>query len=86
MGRPVGKTVNTVSVCFKPEVFARMNAYCADRGCSRSWFVTKAAEMYLNACLEDKADYDAAVAAWKENEESGGKTYTLEEIRGELDL
>lgn len=86
MGRPAGKKVNTVSVCFKPEIYAKMNDYCEARGCTRSWFVSKASEMFLNACLEDQADYDAAVAAWKEHEDNGGKMYTSEEVRKELGL
>lgn len=55
-----------MSLSFQPEMFNRITAYCAERGCSKSWFMNKAAELFLNECLEDKADYEAAVAAWTE--------------------
>lgn len=76
----------SMSVSFKPDLFSRINSYCAERGCSRSWFINKAAELYLNECLEDKADYETAAAAWAEFEKNGGKTYTSEELRAEFGL
>lgn len=82
----VNRIAKNMSVSFMPEMYNKINNYCKERGCTRSWFISKATELYLAACLEDKADYDAAVAAWKENEENGGKTYTIEEIRRELEL
>lgn len=42
--------------------------------------MNKAAEFYLNECLEDKADYEAAVAAWSEFEKSGKKTHSADEV------
>ena len=48
--------------------------------------MTKACEKYLMECLEDKADYDCAVKAWKEFEQGDGKTYTSEELRKEFNL
>lgn len=36
--------------------------------------------------MEDREDYLDAVAAVKEMEENGGKTYTLEEVSRELGL
>lgn len=75
-----------MSLSFPPEMFNRITAYCAERGCSRSWFINKAAELYLNDCLEDKADYETAVAAWADFEKNGGKTYTSDELRAEFGL
>ncbi len=76
----------SISVSFKPDIFNKINSYCAQRGCTRSWFINKAAELYLAECLEDKADYDAAVSAWNEFEESDRKTYTSEEVFAEAGL
>ncbi|UTC47727.1 hypothetical protein [Treponema vincentii] len=46
----------TVSVSMASNVFDLLDAYCAERGCSRSWFITKAVQAYLAECVEDK-DY-----------------------------
>ncbi len=43
---------------------------------SRSYFVKKALERYL----EDEEDYIDAVAAYEEHLRSGGRTYRAEEI------
>lgn len=75
-----------MSLSLQPEMFNRITAYCAERGCSKSWFMNKAAEHFLNECLEDKADYEAAVAAWTKFEKSGFKSYTLDEVSKELGL
>ena len=74
----------SMSISFNPDIFVKIDSYCETRGCSRSWFINKAASLFLEQCLEDKADYDAAVAAWKEHEESGGRTYTADEVRRKL--
>lgn len=75
-----------VSVSFKPDMFSRINAYCAERGCSRSWFMNKAAEAFLAECLEDKEDYETAASALKAFENGDGKTYTTAELRKEFGL
>lgn len=69
-----------VSVSFYPDVFQKINAYCEERGCSRSWFMNKAAESFLSECLEDKDDYDEAVSAWNEYEKSGKINYSADEV------
>ncbi len=66
-------------------MFSQINSYCKKRGCSRSWFMNKAAENYLEY-LEDKEDYEEAVAAWKKFEESGSKGYSAEEARKMLGI
>lgn len=33
--------VARVSISLPPEMMARVNAYCKNRGCSKSWFVRK---------------------------------------------
>lgn len=78
--------VKSMSVSFQPDIFTRINSYCAERGCSRSWFINKAAEMFLAECLEDKADYETAVAAWAEYEKSGFKSSSADEVFKEAGL
>ena len=79
-----GTKVRTMSVSFQPDMFSRINNFCEERGCTRSWFINKAAELYLSEYLEDKKDYESAVKAWKEFETSGSKGYTAEEARKQL--
>ena len=62
------RVAKVVSLSFQPEIFNKINEYCAERGCSRSWFMNKAAELYLAECLEDKADYETAAEAWAQFE------------------
>jgi len=78
--------VKSMSISFQPDVFTRIDSYCAERGCSRSWFINKAAELFLSECLEDKEDYETAVAAWTEYEKSGRKSYSSTELRKEFGL
>lgn len=87
---PVGKRgrelARTVSFSVKPSLYRDMSDYLSERGCSRSWFLNKALESYLAECAEDKADYEAAVAAWKEFEAGGEKGTTLSEFKKDLGL
>lgn len=76
----------SMSVSFKPDMFQKINDFCNYRGCSRSWFMNKAAELFLNECLEDKADYESAAVAWAEFEKSGKKGYSAEEVFAEAGL
>jgi|GEM_PF-778147 len=76
----------SMSVSFKPDMFQKINDFCDYRGCSRSWFMNKAAELFLNECLEDKADYEAAVAAWADYEKSGKKSFSSEDVFAEAGL
>lgn len=84
----VGKTgkelVKTISFSCNPELYRTMTNYISDRGCSRSWFLSKALESYLAECLEDKEDYETAVAAYERFEKSGEKGIPLEEARKRL--
>lgn len=75
-----------MSFSIKTTTLDSLTKYCKERGCSRSWFMSKALETYLAECLEDKDDYETAAAAWEEFEKSGGKTYSAEEVRKELGL
>ena len=76
----------SMSVSFKPDMFQKINDFCDYRGCSRSWFMNKAAELFLNECLEDKADYEAAVAAWADYEQSGKKSFSSADVFAEAGL
>lgn len=69
-----------MSVSFLPDVFQKIDSYCAERGCSRSWFMNKAAENFLSECLEDKDDYETAAAAWIDYEKSGKNNHSAEEV------
>lgn len=82
----VSEKAKSMSISFKPDTLQRINDFCNYRGCSRSWFMNRAAELYLNECLEDKADYEAAVAAWAEFEKSGRKTFSSDDVRKKLGL
>ena len=80
------KNTKTISFGVKPQLFKQVDAICAQRGCTRSWFLNQAVENFVSECLEDKDDYETAVAAWKEYEESGKKSYTLDEVMAELEV
>ena len=82
----MNRIAKSVSISFMPDMYQRINDFCSYRGCTRSWFMNKAAELFLNECLEDKADYETAAAAWAEFEKSGKKGYSLEEVSKELGL
>lgn len=75
-----------MSVSFKPDIFQRINDFCDYRGCTRSWFMSKAAELFLNECLEDKADYEAAASAWVDYEKSGKKSFSSADVFAEAGL
>ena len=74
------KNTKTISFSAKPQLFQQVDAICAQRGCTRSWFLNKAVENFISECLEDKADYEAAVAAWEEYEKSGFKSTTAASV------
>ncbi|ERK01262.1 hypothetical protein HMPREF0860_1974 [Treponema socranskii subsp. socranskii VPI DR56BR1116 = ATCC 35536] len=40
----------------------------------------------MKDCLENKADYDVAIAALERFKKSNGKTYTSDELRKEFGL
>lgn len=69
-----------MSISFYPDVFQKITEYCTERGCTRSWFMNKAAEVFLNECLEDKDDYETAASAWADFEKSGKKTHSADEV------
>lgn len=75
-----------ISLSIQPETYKKVNAYCSERGCSRSWFINKAVERYLDECIEDQIDYKIAVAAWTEFKKSGEKGYSSEEVFAEAGL
>ncbi len=80
------KNTRSMSFSAKPQLFEQVDAICEQRGCTRSWFLNKAVENFILECLEDKADYETAVAAWEEYEKGGRKSYTLDEVKAELGL
>jgi len=69
-----------MSFSIRTDVLDALTSYCKERGCSRSWFMTKALEHYLVECLEDKEDYELAATAWNEFLKSGKKGYSAEEV------
>lgn len=80
------KNTKIMSFSAKPQLFDQVDAICEQRGCTRSWFLNQAVENFILECLEDAADYETAVKAWKEFENGDRKTYTLDEVRAELGL
>lgn len=81
-----GKLAKTVSFSTNPNLVEKLDAYCSNRGCSRSWFLTQALDEYLKECLENQEDYVVAAAALRKFEEGNGKTYTTAELRKEFGL
>jgi hypothetical protein len=77
-------STKVMSLSVQSDMFNRITEYCSVRGCSRTWFMNKAAEMFLNECLEDKADYETAVAAYERFEKSGEKGISLDDLREKL--
>lgn len=81
-----GALAKTVSFSTNPKLVDTLNSYCAERGCSRSWFLTQAVQNYLQECLENRDDYTTAAAALKAFESGNGKTYSTAELRKEFGL
>lgn len=81
-----GKNTKSMSFSARPQLFEQVDAICEQRGCTRNRFLNKAVENYISECLEDKADYEVAVAAWEEFEKGDRRTYTSEELRKEFGL
>lgn len=75
-----------MSFSIRTDVLDALTKYCNERGCSRSWFLTKALENYLAVCEEDRDDYETAAAAWNEFVKSGKQAISAEEVRKELGL
>ena len=85
----VDNKAKTLSFSATPDLINVLDTYCSKRGCSRSWFVTTAIKKYLTKCIEDiedKEDYETAIAALAEFEKGDKKTYSLDEVRMELGL
>lgn len=43
-----------MTLSLKPELYSNITEYCEKRGCTKSWFMNKAAEQFLTKCSEDK--------------------------------
>ena len=80
------RKVRPMSFSVNIETLDKLTAYCAERGCSRSWVMSKALENYLNECLEDKADYETAAEAYSTFAKDNEKTYSGKELREEFGL
>lgn len=76
----------SMSVSFKPDLFEKIDNYCEQRGCTRSWLINKAVSMYLSECLENIADYNAATKAWEEYEKDGKKSFSAADVFAEAGL
>ncbi len=80
------RNVRSMSFSVNSDVLDALTVYCKERGCSRSWFMSKALESYLKECFEDRADYEAAAAALEAFHKSGERTWSLDEVREEFGL
>lgn len=65
----------------KPQVDEELSRYAESHGMSKDEVLHKALLEYL----EDREDYETAVAALQEHERDG-RTYSMEEVRKELGL
>lgn len=74
------KNARSMRFSATPQLFEQVETICAQRGCTRNWFLNQAVENYIAECLEDKADYEAAIAAWEEYEKSGFKSTTAASV------
>lgn len=43
------RVAKNMSISFMPDMLNKINNYCAERGCSRSWFINKAAELLMKS-------------------------------------
>lgn len=75
-----------MSFSINSDVLDKLTSYCEERGCSRSWVMSRALEAYLAQCIEDKTDYEIGACAWKEFEQSDEKTYSAEDVFAEAGL
>ena len=55
-------------------------------GAAKDTILENALSRYLAELKEDAEDAVCAEKAWNDFEKSGGKTYTISEVRHELDL
>lgn len=72
----------SVSVRLSPELNERLTALAARTHRSKSFYMTKALEDYL----ENQESYLLALEAYNEYLASGKKSYTSEEVREKLGL
>ena len=80
------RSAESISFTEEPKLRARIDSYCEEESCSLNAFFARAAEQYLAEWLDDRADYEDAVAALEEYERNGRKSYSAEEVRKELGL
>nr|CRY97820.1 hypothetical protein [uncultured prokaryote] len=76
----------TATINFSDELYFKLGSVVKQTGMSRSAFVNKALENYLQELQEDSEDYERAEKAWNDYVASGEKTYTLDEVKKELDI
>lgn len=86
MATTVRVKTKATSISLENELMDKVNKICETQGCSRSWLLTQALNVYFNELEEEKADYKLAMAAWKEHEESGDKAISSDEARKMLGL
>ena len=71
-----------LSVRLRPDLEKKLNQLAHDTHRSKSYYVERALEGYL----EDKGDYLAALASYEEYLQSGKKSISLEELEKKLGL
>lgn len=76
----------TATINFSDELYFKLGSVVKQTGMSRSAFVNKALENYLQELQEDSEDYERAEKAWNDFVASGEKGIPLEDVKKELGL
>ena len=74
------------SVSLANELMDRVNNICETQGCTKSWLLTQALNMYFQQLDEDKKDYEMAMAELKEYRDNEEKAIPADEARKLLGL
>ena len=77
-----GDVPMTAAVRLPEALEKRLDALAARTHRSKSYYLRRALEEFL----EDREDYLIAASAWEEHQKTGGKTYSMEEVKKKLGL
>lgn len=76
----------TATINFSDELYFKLGSVAKQTGMSRSAFVNKALENYLQELQEDSEDYKTAEKDWNDYVASGKKEIPAEEVYKKLGL
>ena len=72
----------TAAVRLPEALEKRLDDLAARTHRSKSYYLRRALEEFL----EDREDYLIAASSWEEHQKTGGKTYSMEEVKKKLGL